>query len=227
VSSSPPWPEPREELFVHTPLSSHLDGLDRLPEEDIEAEVLLQKAESACRRDARVTKLIGYDIIVDKLISSADDMVDGERAIQLQFSLSRGGVGSLIGRWHDGHLQLTSLKVRVAGRQSIDVPVRAGGATGDEGTGTRTWGMGSDVSDDGVIDVDAYSSGDDSEDDDEGSERAARALLGEEATEAATPPSPPIMSKKKNTKKNAVVLQSIDEDEEDDEQPTPATVTAL
>ena len=176
--------------------------------------------------------------IVDQLFSSADDMVDGERAIQLQFSLSGGGVGTLLGRWHDGQLQLTSLKVRVAGRQSIDVPVRAGGGTGDGGTGdggtgTRTraggagGGMGSDVSDDGVIDVYAYSS----EDDEEGSERAPRALLLDEATEAADPPSPPQKSKKKKkkttTKKSAVVLQSIGEDEEEEEQPTPTAVTAL
>ena len=34
------------------------------PEEDIEAEVLLQKAERACRRDARVTKLLGDGMCV-------------------------------------------------------------------------------------------------------------------------------------------------------------------
>ena len=58
MSSPGLWPDPLQERLLNSPLSSDFDSLS-------DAEVLLQKAESACRRDGRVSALLGDDMCVD------------------------------------------------------------------------------------------------------------------------------------------------------------------
>ena len=87
------------------------------------------------------------------IFSSASSSINGQKSIELQFSLSGGGAASLRGAARDGRLQLTSLQVRAAG-QIIDVVVGAdgaGGGGGNYGGGSYGGGGGGDE----VIDVDS------------------------------------------------------------------------
>ena len=147
------------------PLIGALETVLKEGAEDTEA--LLDAAQSALERDSRVTALLGPDPQIGGVFSSASSNMNGQKSVQLQFSLSNGATGALRGESPQGGgaPKLVSLQVSGGGQQ-LDVPVglgSAGGSARNEGTrdsnrnsrsGAGSAGAGSG----GVIDVDATES---------------------------------------------------------------------
>ena len=133
-----------------------------LKEGAADSEALLDSAQSALERDARVTALLGPDVQIGGVFSTASSNMNGQKMIQLQFSLSGGATGALRGEspQDGGAPKLVSLQVSGGGQQ-LDVPVglgSAGSSAGSEGTrdsnrNVRSRGDGGMGS--GIIDVDA------------------------------------------------------------------------
>ena len=94
-----------------------------------DSEALLESAQSALERDARVTALLGPDVQIGGVFSSASSNINGQKMIQLQFSISGGATGALRGETPSGGgaPKLVSLQVSGGGQQ-FDVPVGLGSA---------------------------------------------------------------------------------------------------
>ena len=135
-----------------------------LKEGAADSDALLESAQSALERDARVTALLGPDVQIGGVFSTASSNMNGQKTIQLQFSIGGGATGALRGEspQDGGAPKLVSLQVSGGGQQ-FDVPVglgSAGSSAGSEGTRDDSsrnvrssrggGGMG-----DGIIDIDA------------------------------------------------------------------------
>ena len=126
-----------------------------------DSEVLLESAQSALQRDARVTALLGPDVQIGGVFSSASSNINGQKMIQLQFSISGGATGALRGETPSGGgaPKLVSLQVSGGGQQ-FDVPVglgSAGSSAGSERTRDSNWNVprSTDRGGGDVIDIDA------------------------------------------------------------------------
>ena len=135
------------------PLIGALETL--LEEGQADTDVLLTKAESALRRDARVTQLLGDDVEIGGVFMSSSSNINGVKSLQLQAQLSGGG-GTVALRGESqgagGSLELTSLQASVGG-QVIDVPAGLGSAA--SGSTAPSRGGGGGVGADGIIDIDS------------------------------------------------------------------------
>jgi len=135
------------------PLIGALETL--LEEGQADTDVLLTKAESALRRDARVTQLLGDDVEIGGVFMSSSSNINGVKSLQLQAQLSGGG-GTVALRGESqgagGSLELTSLQASVGG-QVIDVPAGLGSAA--SGSAAPSRGGGGGVGADGIIDIDS------------------------------------------------------------------------
>eukprot|EP00320_Phaeocystis_rex_P009678 CAMPEP_0119074846 /NCGR_PEP_ID=MMETSP1178-20130426/74043_1 /TAXON_ID=33656 /ORGANISM="unid sp, Strain CCMP2000" /LENGTH=213 /DNA_ID=CAMNT_0007057023 /DNA_START=44 /DNA_END=685 /DNA_ORIENTATION=- len=129
-----------------------------LKEGQADTEMLLDSAQSALERDSRVSALLGPGVQIGSVFSSASSNINGQKTIQLQFSLSNGATGALRGESPEGGggPKLVSLQVSGGGQQ-IDVPVGLGSA-GSSAERTRDSSGNnarSSAGSGGVIDIDA------------------------------------------------------------------------
>jgi len=130
-------------------------GLESALEQQAEAtDALLSEAGSCLRADPRVTELLGEDVEIGGVFSSASSNINGAQSISLQAQCAgriAGGVVAIRGQTAaDGQsLAIASLQVQAGGR-IIDVPtIRGGGSGMSSGGGGSRGSSGSDV----VIDV--------------------------------------------------------------------------
>jgi len=119
-----------------------------------DTDALLDAAQSALSRDPRVTALLGPDPQIGGVFSSASSNINGQKSIQLQFSLGNGMTGAIRGESPQGGGAPRLVALQVSGVGEVPVGLGSAGSSGGGAAGTRTGGAGSG----GVIDIDATSS---------------------------------------------------------------------
>jgi hypothetical protein len=131
-----------------------------IQESQEDADQLLVEAQSALRADGRITSMLGQDVVVGAVFSTASSsssmngVTTKQLSLQCQCSGSSGasGVVAIRGESDGSAVRVVSLQVQ-AGGQVIDVPTLRGGGLGGgmNGMGGGTSGGGGGA----VIDVDA------------------------------------------------------------------------
>ena len=125
-------------------------GLENALEQQAEAtDALISEAGSCLRADPRVTELLGEDVEIGGVFSSASSNINGAQSINLQAQCAgriASGVVAIRGQTGaDGQLGIASLQVQAGGRV-IDVPtIRGGGSGMGSGGGGMGGGMGGDM----------------------------------------------------------------------------------
>ena len=135
-------------LGLAKPLIGALETAISEGQED--ADVLLDEAQNALRLDSRATALLGNDLEIGAVFSSASSNFNGQKSMQLQCQCagsSGSGVVALRGESDgNGGMSISQLQLQ-AGGQSFEVPTLRGAGGG---RGASTGGV---VDVDGVIDI--------------------------------------------------------------------------
>ena len=119
-----------------------------------DADALLGEAQNALRVDAQATAMLGSDISIGAVFSSASSNINGLKSVQLQCQCAGStgsGIVAMQGEAAPGaDMVLVQLQLQVGGRM-VTVPTLRSGGAGAGGTGGSRGARAVD----GVIDIDA------------------------------------------------------------------------
>ena len=126
-----------------------------IAEGQADADEMLFEAQNSLRLDSRATAMLGSDITIGPVFSSASSNVNGMKAMQLQCQCTGTagtGVIAIRGSSDGGKMRVESLSLQAGGRV-IEVPTLRGGKSAGGRAGAASRGPVQDS--DGVIDVEA------------------------------------------------------------------------